>query len=187
MSAWQPHQLLAYVPSVWHPAAQWQRGRQLQNPVLESEVQFPRLAGKQELNLSLIDTTHAFSIFTPSLAQLWKTKYSNTPEEGAELRAQSSTMEEPGGTGMTTGWAVNCSVTPCCKPCLLWGRRGVWAPWCEWEMVWATGAVLLWPAAVPGSKCPTLRQSAHLSQPSHGHILPGWSWKLLHRVSHGFC
>lgn len=43
-SAFQPHQPPAYIPPVWHPAAQWQRRRQLQNLVVVLAVQFPPLA-----------------------------------------------------------------------------------------------------------------------------------------------
>ncbi|XP_068053666.1 WD repeat- and FYVE domain-containing protein 4 isoform X1 [Anomalospiza imberbis] len=40
---------------------------------------------------------------TDGVVRLWKTKYSNTPEQGAGLRVQSGVMEEPGGTGNKCG------------------------------------------------------------------------------------
>lgn len=103
------------------------RGRELQNPLLALEVQFPTPADKKELNLSLIVTIHIyfffFFIFAPCLTQLWKMKYSNTPEQSAGLRVQSGAAEEPSSAGTATGWAGNCSVTSAASLAWLWGTR----------------------------------------------------------------
>lgn len=165
VSAFQPHQAPAYIPPVWHPAAQGQR-RQLQNPLLVLEVQFPALAGKQVLNPSLTVTIHAFSVFLPWLTQLWKTKYSKRPEQGAGLRAQSAAPED--GTGMTAGWADSCTGTPSASLVCFWGTRG--AQWSEGEMVWATGALLLSPATVVGGSCPTLETATPQPDISWAHL-----------------
>lgn len=127
VSASQPYQLPARISPVWCPAAQWQRERWLQNPILMLEVQFPPLAGKQAAaSLSCcIVIIHAFSVFTSFPAQLWKTEYTNATDQAAGLRLQRGTMEEPGNTGMTTEWAVNCSVTVCCRPCLVLRKKRV--------------------------------------------------------------
>lgn len=124
---------------------------------------------------SLIVMIHAFSIFVPSLAQLWKTKYSNTPEQGAGLGAQSGATEEPGGTGMSAGWAVNCTFTPtvlqALSACEEWGgceHSGVNRRWggqlgrsyCDQQQRWVATAS-------------PWRQRAHLSQ--HLMDTPGWS------------
>lgn len=131
-------------------------------------VQFPPLAGKQtftSLSCSVV-IIHAFSLFTSLLAQLWRTEYTNTPGQAAGLKLQRGVMEEPGNTGVATGWAVNCRVIVCCRPYSVVRQKKVSEySGVKGEMVQVTGTVLLKPAAaVVGSHCPTL-ETEHAPEP----------------------
>lgn len=158
-----PHQL----SPVWHPAAQWQRERTAKS---SSGVRSPIpyacwQEGAESFSHCYNPYLFFFSIFAPCLTQLWKMKYSNTPEQGAGLRVQSGAAEEPSSAGTATGWAGNCSVTSAASLAWLWGTRAgvstvVWAGhgvgnWSDQQQWWVATA-------------PPWRQST-LSQPSHGH------------------
>lgn len=121
VSALPPHQLSA----VWHPAAQWQRERTAKSSSgVRNPIPYACWEEGAESFSHCCNPYLFFSIFAPCLAQLWKMKYSNTPEQGAGLRVQSGAAEELGGAGTATGWAGNCSVTSAANLAWLWGTRG---------------------------------------------------------------
>lgn len=177
MSALQPRQLPAYIPPVWRPAAQWQTGRQLWNPGVRSPILL--LGSRSWIFLSLLQPM-LFPCLPPHWPSCgrWNTAIPQSKVLGRERRAvwwKSQVAQVWPQRGLELHW------DPVLQA-LVGGEEeeGVWAPWCEGEMVWATGAVFLWPATVVGG-------NREHTWASHLMGTPGWSWRLFHRLSHEFC
>lgn len=156
------------------------RGRELQNPLLALEVQFPKPADKKELNLSLIVTIHIYFFF-PFLPPAWhscgrwntatpQSKVLDWECRAARWKSQAAQVRPLGGLG-TAVWPVLQALLGSEE------QERVWARWCERDMVWATGLT----SSSGGWQLPHLGDRAHWA--SHLMGTPGWSWRLFPRLS----